>query len=78
MTGPAGGKVHAIGQCPVAAGLKGSPSLSSEGARRRSEGDCGLPSSGRQDTDALARVHLASLCSWSVLSSLGRKGWWLF
>jgi len=78
VTGPVGGKVHAIGQRPVAAGLKGSPSLSSEGARRRSEGDCGLPSSGRQDTDALARVHLASLCSWSVLSSLGKKGWWLF
>lgn len=38
VTGPAGGKVHTIGQCPAAAGPKDSPLLSSEGARRRSEG----------------------------------------
>lgn len=34
----------------------------------------GVPSSGRQDMDALAGVHLASLRPWSVLSSLGRDG----
>ena len=77
VTGPAGGKVHAVGQRPVAAGPKDSPLLSSEGARRRSEGHrrvtAGSSAQGSR-TDELAGAHLASLCSWSVLSGLGREG----